>query len=279
LSGCDGRIVVIKIGGSILVGRRAYHRVAWFIEDVLRVSQDRYVVVVSAESGATDALERAARRIVKTPSTRSLDLLWSLGELRSVGFLSLYLERRGVSTVGLNVHEGGLRITGSGDVRNVVVNATVLEQELVRRRVVVVPGFLATNSLGSIVSLGRGGSDLTAVLLAIHLRAECCELIKDVPGYFTEDPRLSRSAQHIRSISYQQAIEMAANGCALVQKEALEAAARMNLPLRVRAIGHDSRATVVGAGVSQTTNLERNVPGPRAEESEGPEVRYENEPV
>jgi aspartate kinase len=106
--------------------------------------------------------------------------------------------------------------------------------------VAVVPGFFATNAASQIVSLGRGGSDLTAVLLAEGLRACRCELIKDVPGYFTSDPHRDAAARHVPFLRFEQAISMAADGCNLVQRQAIEAAARCKLPLVIRSVRKNS---------------------------------------
>ena len=111
-------------------------------------------------------------------------------------------------------------------------------------------------SNGSIVSLGRGGSDLTAVLLANEIEAERCELIKDVAGYFTEDPGASPQAEHLPWISYDHAIEMASRGCELVQRVALEAARENFLQLVVRGFGDDVPGTVVSTLANQECNCE-----------------------
>jgi aspartate kinase len=113
--------------------------------------------------------------------------------------------------------------------------------------VVVVPGFFGTLASGTIVSLGRGGSDLSAVLLAYELKALRCELIKDVPGYFTEDPDRNPRADRLASITYDDAIEMAQRGCELVQRVALEAARERSLPLVVRSLGDEQPGTIVSS--------------------------------
>jgi len=244
-------IVVVKIGGSILTNSKAYRQTASFVlERVRETEADRYVVVVSAQNGETDSLERQARRIHPAPRKRALDLLWSTGELRSVAILTMHLQRLGTVATGLNIHETGLGMPVDGDVRQVLVDSSVLLQELLAHRVVVVPGFLATTRTGGIVSLGRGGSDLTAVLLASSLGARRCELIKDVTGYSTSDPHTDASAEHIPSLTYEQALEMADRGCDLVQREAIEAAVRSNLPLVIRSVREKGLATVIGT----TTN-------------------------
>jgi aspartate kinase len=240
-------IVVIKLGGSVLSDEDSYRQAARFLVRRLhKCSRERFVVVVSAQNGHTDELERVAREIAQRPSQRTLDLLWSTGELRSVALLVLHLEELGVAAVGLNTHEAGLRWNGSGSIDDEI---EALSLEVYRAfddySVAVVPGFLATLTSGAIVSLGRGGSDLSAVLLADALEAECCELIKDVDGYFSEDPHLSGRAAHLPQLSYETALKMADDGCELIQRRALEAARKAGLRLIVRSLNEDGRASIV----------------------------------
>jgi aspartate kinase len=207
--------------------------------------------VVSAQNGETDALLHEAEAIVDEPSPAALDLLWSTGELQSVARLALHLQAAGIRAAALDVRQAGLRITARGmGVAKAEFDATYIRKALATHRVAIVPGFLATDSEGAVVTLGRGGSDLTAVLLAVGLGALRCELIKDVPGYFTEDPNLNAGAQHLARISFAQALRMADAGCDLVQRAALEAAERCDLPIVVRSLeenGGESWVTASGA--------------------------------
>jgi len=205
-------IAVVKIGGSILINAGAYRRAAIFVRSMLRANpEERFVVVVSAQEGATDSLERSARKIHCEPNSATRDLLWSTGEIRSVALLTLHLEALGVHAAPLNIHEAGLTLPETvREAGHIRLNAGRLAGVLADFPVAVVPGFFATNAASQIVSLGRGGSDLTAVLLAEGLRACRCELIKDVPGYFTADPHQDSAARHIPFLSFEQAISMAA---------------------------------------------------------------------
>src|SRR5271156_5339184 len=231
-------IAVVKIGGSILTKAGAYRRAAVFVRTMLRANPDEgFVVVVSAQEGATDSLERAARKIHREPNSAARDLLWSTGEIRSVALLTLQLEALGVQAAPLNIHEAGLTLPETvREAGHIRLNAGRLAGVLADFPVAVVPGFFATNAASQIVSLGRGGSDLTAVLLAEGLRACRCELIKDVPGYFTADPHKDVAARHIPHLTFEQALQLAMDGCDLVQRRAIEAAARAGLPLVVRSV-------------------------------------------
>jgi aspartate kinase len=245
----SGGLVVIKIGGSVLTGRQAYRRTADFLGSRLAVEPGtRIVVIVSAESGVTDALLAAAVDIAGTPDPATLDLLWSTGELRSVALLTLALQARGVSAAAINVHQTGLvspceeGTPGRAQVRRLRILSL-----MARHDVVVAPGFLARGAGDAVVSLGRGGSDLTAVLLAAGLDAGRCELLKDVPGYFTADPKRDPAARPLATLSYVRALEMADAGCQLVQRHALQAARDLGVPLVIGAIGQESGTLISGS--------------------------------
>jgi aspartate kinase len=239
-------VTVLKIGGSVLAGSRGYQRAAAFIGRRLCDGPgERFLVVASAENGATDHLLACARDIVAEPDGPTLDLLWSTGEIRSAALLALHLHAIGVRASALNVHQAGLvegdllARPGHAGVRTLAVRAALAVSD-----VVVAPGFLARASGDRIVSLGRGGSDLTAVLLAASLGACRCELIKDVPGYFSRDPNVHRDTEHLPALDYAQALALSDEGCALVQRHALEAAARHHLPLVIRSVDGE-RATLI----------------------------------
>lgn len=260
--GC-GRCVAMKLGGSIFNGPVSYRRAARFIKQRLAADpNENLVVVVSAQNGETDELLREAQAIVDEPGETALDLLWSTGELRSVARLALYLQAAGIRAAALDVRQTGLRIAARGlGVARAEFDATEIRAALRTNRVVVVPGFLATDLSGATVTLGRGGSDLTAVLLAAGLGATRCELIKDVPGYFTDDPNVSAGAQHIARLSFAEAIAMANDGCDLVQSAALEAAQRCNLPVVVRSLEENAAESWVTANgrVEETGFVDRPV--------------------
>ena len=233
---------VLKLGGSVLRDDASYARAAGFLRDRLAANPDeKLVVIVSAEHGTTDALLAQAEAIAHEPSPDALDLLWSTGELRSVALLVLHLQRLGTQAIPFNVHQTGLSACpeqrrGSDRASATTVRPLRLLAALGTARLVVVPGFLGVSAGGTITSLGRGGSDLTAVLLASAVRADRCELIKDVPGYFTADPHRDARAQPIHHLSIDEALIMADGGCDLVQRAALVAAAHAGLPVIIRSM-------------------------------------------
>ncbi len=237
------RLSVLKLGGSVLRDGRSYAEAARFLQTRLTLNQDeRLVVIVSAPFGTTDCLQAEAQTITDAPARAALDLLWSTGELRSVALLALHLQKIGVSSVPFNVHQTGLVADASGDTS---VRPERLLAALAHARVVIVPGFLGVSAGGAIASLGRGGSDLTAVLLASAIRADACELIKDVAGYYTGDPRHDPGARQIHELSIAAAIRMADAGCDLVQRAALVAASNAGLRIIVRSLDADAPVTSV----------------------------------
>lgn len=239
---------VLKVGGSVLRDDATYAATARFLKDRLAERADeQLVVIVSAQYGATDELLAEAESITDAPADHALDLLWSTGELRSVARLALHLQRIGVSAIPFNVHQTGLvadRTTGT------TVRPLRLLAALAASRIVIVPGFLGVSAGGTITSLGRGGSDLTAVLLATAVRADACELIKDVPGYFTADPHRDADARPIHDLSIDDALRMADGGCDLVQRAALAAAAHAGLHLAIRSM--DAAAPITHVHASPT---------------------------
>jgi len=241
------KIVVMKLGGSILADKESYRHAARFLVKRLhKCSRERFVVVVSAQDGHTNKLEAFERTVTAYPSPRTLDLLWSTGELRSVALLTLHLEELGVPAAAMNVHEAGLRWNGAAQNGNRVEALSMeLRRALDDHSVVVVPGFFATLTGGMLVSLGRGGSDLSAVLFANELGADQCELIKDVPGYFSQDPHMHPDPQHLPHLSYEQALAMAEDRCDLVQQRALEAAQHARLRLVVRSMDETAPTSIV----------------------------------
>ena len=218
-------ISVLKIGGSVLTGPESYRDAARLVADRVSIRPDeKIVVVVSAELGATDALLATAQEIVDRPASDALDLLWSTGEIRSVALLTLHLHALGVNAAPAGVHQTGLRQVANAAPGAAVLRPLRLRALLEDHDVVVTPGFLARGAGDGVVSLGRGGSDLTAVLLAAGLAAARCEMVKDVAGYFTADPRLDPGAHLLPWLSFETALRMADGGCTLVQRAALEAA-------------------------------------------------------
>lgn len=235
-------IAVLKIGGSVLTGIDGYREAARFVAARCAAEPGtKFVVVVSAELGQTDALLDLAQSFGAAPDPVHIDLLWSTGELRSVALLAVALRAAGIHVAGANVHQTGLLRDSAG--RTSLLSLT-LRKLIEAHDVVVVPGFLACGAANAIVSLGRGGSDLSAVLIAAGLGAQRCELIKDVDGYYSTNPKLTPGATHLPHVDFERSLAMADAGCELVQRDAIEAARTHALPIVVRSM-HADRTTLL----------------------------------
>ena len=238
-------VTVLKLGGSVLTNAGAYQRAAAFVRSLTIDRHARVVAVVSAALGHTDALLAEARQLTEAPDADVLALLWSTGELRSVALLAFALQTAGVRASAMNVHECGIRTERHSS--QVALNTIGIRVALERFPVVVVPGFLATSGQ-RVVTLGRGGSDLSAVLLSAALGASRCVLIKDVDGYYADDPRQRAGAELMQELSYDDALSMADEGCPLVQRQALAEARVRGVAVIVRSF--DSSGTRVGEKTS-----------------------------
>lgn len=239
--------IVYKLGGSILRGPQDYSFYAERLRDTLNERPDaQLVVVVSAQYGETDRLLTQAIDAGGHEEGAATALLLATGELQSVARLTIALTRLGVSAVGIGPEQTGITLVeGTRAEDRLAVDPSRVTNFLVDRQVVVVPGFVGTAPTGQWVTLGRGGSDLSAVALAAALNAESCELIKDVPGYFSRDPNQDPNATHIAQLDFDRALQMAIDGCDLVQLDALRYAKAQRLQLIIRDLKTRERRTRV----------------------------------
>ena len=193
------------------------------------------VVVVSAMGKTTDRLLGLADEVARDPSPREIDQLLSTGEQQSVALLAMALHDRGVAATSLSGSQAGMKATGSyGSGVISEIQPERMHNLLAEGQVVIVAGFQGTNALGDVMTLGRGGSDTTAVALAAALGAYQCEIYTDVDGIYTADPRVVPSAQKIESISSEEMLELAASGAKILHLRCVEYARRFGVPLHVR---------------------------------------------
>lgn len=240
-------IVVHKYGGSVLRGEAALRDV---VADIARtVAAGRAVVaVVSAFEGTTDAILSRARRVTAKPARddEALDLVLATGEMESAALLTIALIDAGVPARVLNPFQIGIETDGvHGDAGVKRLDATTLLARLAAGPAVVVPGFLGRGPNGALTTLGRGGSDLSAVAIASALRAESCDLVKDVPGYFSADPARVADARHRPEVTLADALLLSRHGNDLLQDRALEWASRGDVRIVVRSLGGDPRRTEI----------------------------------
>jgi aspartate kinase len=236
-------LVVQKFGGSSVADVDKIKNVARrVVESRKRI--DHVVVVVSALGDTTDELVGLAASISKSPPEREMDMLLSTGEQVSMALLAMALVELGQDAISMTGQQVEM-LTDTGHTRAKIrhVGAERVIQELRRGRVVVVAGFQGVTSEGEITTLGRGGSDTTAVALAAALHADYCEIYTDVDGIFTADPRVVPGAHKLDEVSYTEMLEMAATGARVLQSRSVEYARNYGVPLQVRSSFHPGDGT------------------------------------
>jgi len=207
------------------------------------------VVVASAMGKSTDRLLRLAGEVSRDPSPREIDQLLSTGEEQSVALLAMALHDRGVAAVSLTGPQAGFRITGrygSGVISE--IRPERIHRLLDDEHVVIVAGFQGMNALGDVMTLGRGGSDTTAVALAAALKAERCEIYTDVDGIYTADPRIVPEARRIPVISSEEMAEMSWRGAKVMHPRAVELGALYGVEIHVRSSFDEGPGTVIAGG-------------------------------
>jgi len=243
----DGPIVVRKYGGSSLADIPRLREVARDLRDAWAEGQ-RLVVVVSAMGDQTDLLAGLAREANPEPPRRELDMLLTVGERISMSLLCMALAAEGVPAVSLTGSQVGI-ITDSShtDARILEVKAFRIPDALAAGKVVVVAGFQGVSgATKEITTLGRGGSDTTAVALAHALGADRCEILKDVPGVMTADPKLVPEARRIARLTYDEMQRIADAGCGVVHPRAVDWARRHEVPLYVGSSFQRGPGTEIG---------------------------------
>jgi len=238
-------IIVQKYGGSSVEDADRVRAVA---ERVLRAREAGHdvVVVVSAMGETTDELLALANRITPTPEPRELDMLLTAGERIAMSVLAIALNARGCRAASYTGSQAGIITdTQHGRAKIVDIRPARIRESLEAGNVVIVAGFQGLSTTYDITTLGRGGSDTTAVALAAALSAEACEIYTDVPGVFTADPRVVPDARRIDRISYEGMLELAASGARVLQLRSVEYARRNNVRLNVRSSFTDEEGTWV----------------------------------
>jgi aspartate kinase len=229
----DAAPVVAKYGGSSLATPRHILRIADHIA-AQRRNGTPLVVVVSAMGDTTDELIALASQVTPTPDARELDLLMATGELVSAALLVMALHDRDMPAISLSGPQAGILTDGThGRARITGVEPARVRQELDNGRVVVVAGFQGSSG-GEVATLGRGGSDTSAVALAITLGADRCDIYTDVDGVYTADPRIVPDARRMPEIGYEEMLELAHQGAKVLQTRSVELAWVHGLELRVR---------------------------------------------
>jgi len=238
-------LIVQKYGGSSVADAEKIRNVARRVGRA-KDEGNEVVVVVSAMGDTTDDLLKLAYQISERPSDRELDLLLSTGEIVSSTLLAMALNGLGYKAVSLTGAQAGIYTDSSySRARIVRVDAKRVVSELKRGNIVIVAGFQGVTGKRDITTLGRGGSDTTAVALAISLGAKICQIYTDVEGVYTADPRLVPQARKLKEISYEEMLELATYGAKVVHNRAVELGWLYNMPILVASSFSDSPGTVI----------------------------------
>ena len=227
-------LIVQKYGGTSVADKKRIMNAASRIAEAYR-SGNRLVVVVSAQGSTTDELIKSAEDIDPDASGRELDMLLSTGEQQSAALMAMALKKMGLPAISLNGWQMGIVTTenhGNARIESIVTDR--IENELNAGNIVIAAGFQGINEKGDITTLGRGGSDTTAVALAAALKAERCEIYTDVEGVYTADPRVVSTAEKLDSISYDEMLDFTTMGAKVLHNRSVELAKRHNVPLCVR---------------------------------------------
>ncbi len=238
-------IIVQKYGGTSVANPDRIANVANRVAKGWR-DGNKMVVVLSAMAGETDRLINLAKELAEDPDPRELDVLLATGEQVTVSLFSMFLRSQGVPATSLLSHQARIYTDRAyGRARILGIDTGRVREELKRGRIVTVAGFQGVDEVGNITTLGRGGSDTTAVAIAASLKADLCEIYTDVDGVYTTDPRIYHKARKLDRISYDEMLEMASLGAKVLEIRSVGFARRYEVPLVVRTSFTDQPGTLV----------------------------------
>ena len=246
-------LIVQKFGGSSVANAEKIFNVASRVADAYDAGNS-VVVVVSAQGDTTDDLIEKAAEINTKPSKREMDVLLSTGEQISIALLAMALEKMKYPVVSLTGWQVMMKTNSTyGSARIEKIDTSRILSEIDKNRIVVVAGFQGINGIGDITTLGRGGSDTSAVALAAALKADLCEIYTDVDGVYTADPRIVKNAQKLDDISYDEMLELASLGANVLHNRSVELAKKYNVDLEVKS----SFERVPGTNVKEAGTVEK----------------------
>ena len=238
-------LVVKKFGGTSVANKERIYNVARRVIEDYRKGND-VVVVLSAMGKMTDELIAMARDINPNPSRRELDMLMTTGEQTSVALMSMAMDVLGVPSVSLNAFQVQMHTTSNyGNARLKRIDTERIVHELESKRIVIITGFQGVNKYDDYTTLGRGGSDTTAVALAAALRADMCEIYTDVDGVYTADPRIVKKARKLPEITYDEMLDLATLGAGVLHNRSVEMAKKYGVQLVVRSSLTNEEGTIV----------------------------------
>ncbi|MBQ5840983.1 MAG: aspartate kinase [Clostridia bacterium] len=246
-------LVVQKFGGSSVADAQRVMNVARIITDTYKEGND-VVVVVSAQGDTTDDLIAKAKEINKRGSKREMDMLMAAGEQISISLLAMAIDSLGFPAISLLGWQAGFDTNSTyGAARIKRVNPERIRAELDKKRIVIVAGFQGLNKYDDITTLGRGGSDTSAVAIAAAMRADLCQIYTDVEGVYTADPRKIKGARKLTEITYDEMLELATSGAQVLNNRSVEMAKKYNVEMEVLS----SLKRVAGTKVKEVTKVEK----------------------
>lgn len=249
-------LIVQKYGGTSVGNIERIRNVAKRISKTYDQGND-VVVVLSAMSGVTDTLIKLADQACETPDKRELDVLLSTGEQTTIALMAMMLHSMNYPAESLLGFQADIRTNGeAGKARIMEIGAERITRLLKERKIVIVAGFQGMDLNGNITTLGRGGSDTSAVAIAAAIKADKCEIYTDVDGIYTTDPRICEKAKKLNQISYDEMLEMASLGAKVLQIRSVGFAKKYNVPLHVRSSFNEEEGTMV---VNEDSGMEQLV--------------------
>ena len=252
-------LIVQKFGGSSVANAEKVFNVASRIIDTYNEG-NQVVVVVSAQGDTTDDLIEKAKEINPNPSKREMDMLLSTGEQISISLLAMAIEKLGYPVVSLTGWQIGMKTDSSyGQARIKKIDAERIEMELDKNNIIIVAGFQGINKYDDITTLGRGGSDTTAVAIAAALHADKCEIYTDVDGVYSTDPRIVPDAVKLEEITYDEMLELASLGANVLHNRSVEMAKKYHVKLEVKSSFQKIDGTIVKEKVKMEKMLVRGV--------------------
>ncbi len=248
-------LIVQKYGGTSVGDLDRIENVANRVAASKKEGND-VVVVVSAMSGETNKLIKYANHFSKTPAKREMDILLSSGERITAALLAIAIQEMGIDTIAMTGRQAGIKTDDNHTYARIAsIDTTAMERELKNDRVIIVAGFQGTNKSGQVTTLGRGGSDLSAVAIAGALGADVCEIYSDVDGVYTTDPRIEPKAKKIDFISYDEMLELASLGAKVLQSRSVELAKKLSVKIVAKSSFSEAEGTVIAKEAKKMEEL------------------------
>ena len=248
-------LVVKKFGGTSVANKERIYNVANRCIEEYKKGND-VVVVLSAMGKYTDELIDMAKDINENPPKREMDMLYTIGEQMSVALMAMAMNKLGVPAISLNAFQVAMHTTSVyGNARLKRIDVDRVKNELEQRKIVIITGFQGVNKYDDYTTLGRGGSDTTAVALAAALHADKCEIYTDVDGVYTADPRKVKTARKLDTVTYDEMLELATLGAGVLHNRSVELAKKFGVQLVVRSSLNNNEGTVV----KEDTKMEKMI--------------------